>query len=322
MDRFTEEMIWSAIRSERMAVAGMPTRTLGKTGVKVSVIGIGGQGRCQCTSKGSAEILEKIVQTAHRLGVRFVDTAPEYSPSEERLGDLLKDKGGWFISSKSNARKADAMKRQLEQSLKNLKVDKLDMWSFHSVKKGEDKSALKKDGPIDTLKWAKDQGMVLRIGITGHQDPATMARIIEGADGALDYVLCPVNPADTRAMKDLIPVARKFNCGVGAMKVMGRRRLITPSKNGVKTAEEAVRYTMSQDTDVLVIGFSFSEEVEEVVKVAKNFEKMSAQKQHDLEDAVKSRAQKIRFYEPGSGAGWIRGGYVRKSLEDWEGEKL
>ena len=165
----------------------MPERPLGKTGYKVRIFSLGGQATLE--KPGTHDESIAIVNRAIDLGVNYIDTAaaygrdrtvegkPRWEPngiSQTYIGEVMKTRRKEvFLASKTDDRTRDGSLRLLEQSLKLLKTDHLDLWQLHNVQRDEQLDQIfGKDGAIEALQKARDQKMVRFLGITGHFDPA------------------------------------------------------------------------------------------------------------------------------------------------------
>lgn len=193
--------------------ATMPERVLGRTGLKVPMMGLGGAGKTPLSRKGKEEERQAvaIIERALELGIRYFDTAPNYGPSEERLGKVLPPyRSKVFLASKTEVRDRDGAWRQLERSLKLLKTDRLDLWQLHGVASLEELNAmLSSSGAIKALEEARQQKLVRFIGITGHYHPLVIAEGLRRYP--FDTALIPVNAADLHHPRPFIPkVQPKF----------------------------------------------------------------------------------------------------------------
>ena len=170
-----------------VAAAGpaMPTRVLGKTGAKVSILAFGGGSRYM-QYKEEDEALAAL-NHALDLGITYIDTADDYGRnhlSEQRIGKVLKGRReGIFLATKVSPRDPDAASRSFEASLKALGMDRVDLLHIHSVTSMDDLAKIEEKGGVWDLvnKW-KDQKMTRFIGITGHADPAALKAALERHD--------------------------------------------------------------------------------------------------------------------------------------------
>ena len=237
----------------------MPMRVLGRTGVEVSLIGIGGY------HLGIPEENEaiRIIQYAQDHGVTFFDNCWDYNGgrSEERLGRALATGGRRqkaFVMTKLDGRTKQSAAEQLEQSLKRLKTDVIDLVQIHEVIRMSDADRVfSPGGAVDALVEAKKQGKLRFIGFTGHKDPAIHLHMLETAkknNFDFDTVQMPINVLDAHYKSfehQVLPVLRERNIGVLGMKPFGSGLIL---QSGVVKAEECLRYAMSAPTSVVITG--------------------------------------------------------------------
>ncbi|HWS00591.1 MAG TPA: aldo/keto reductase, partial [Prolixibacteraceae bacterium] len=235
----------------------VPQRVLGRTGVKVSILTMGGfhVGAPAVTDEDAIAI----IRTSIDQGVNFMDNAWSYQKgrSETIMGQALK--GGYrkkvLLMTKLMARTLDEAKIQLETSLKRFDLDSVDLLQFHAIGHQEgDVDAIYKNGLIEWAMELRDQKVIRFIGFTGHSDPAAHIDMIErGYDW--DTVQMPLNIGDHhRALsfeKHVLPLAVARNIGVIGMKSNGMGRLGTSS---IATPLEGLRYTMSLPVSTVASG--------------------------------------------------------------------
>jgi aryl-alcohol dehydrogenase-like predicted oxidoreductase len=260
-----------------LAEAPMPMATLGKTGLTVSKFCVGGH---HMGVKG----LENGIAIIHRaieLGVNFFDCAHLYNKglSEEIYGKALA--GGRrqkiLLMSKAHLRSRDQAMRQLEESLKRMETDHLDLWQCHQVTTQEEvDQILAPNGALEAFVKAKQQGKARHIGFTGHADPAVHQRLLESFDG-WETVQHPVNLIDPHYLsfiRNVLPKVREKGLGRIAMK---SNAIGSITKNGIATIQECLRFAWSQDIHTLVSGVETVEQLEQNVLASKSFRKMSPQ---------------------------------------------
>lgn len=228
--------------------ASLPHRVLGRTGVKLPVLGLGGAGQTPLSKVGAEKDAVQMIQAAWDLGIRYFDTAASYGPSEDYLGKVLPPyRSNLFLASKTAKRDRDGAWWELERSLNRLNTDYLDLWQLHHVSYAEEiETIFGANGAIKAIEEAKDQGIIKFSGITGHHEPDI---IIAGLNRyAFDTTLIPVNAADVHHprpfISSVLPVARQQQVGVIAMKVPAYGKLLRP---GVLSGmSEAMGYSLSQ----------------------------------------------------------------------------
>ncbi len=221
----------------------------------------------------------RIIHRAMDLGVNFFDCARLYHKgrSEEIYGKALA--GGRrkqvLLMSKAEVRTRDGAMAQLEETLKVMQTDYLDLWQCHQVSKQDEvDQILGPGGALEAFVKAKQQGKVRHIGFTGHHDPAVHVRLLEGFDD-WETVQHPVNLVDPHYLsfiRTVIPKARARKLGVIAMKSNGMGSI---ARNGIATIPECLRFTLSQDVDTLVSGVQTLEQLEENVAVVKSMKAMT-----------------------------------------------
>jgi aryl-alcohol dehydrogenase-like predicted oxidoreductase len=268
--------------------ATMPMRTLGRTGVKVSLLGIGGFHLG--IPKEDKEAV-RIVHAAMDHGVTFLDNCWDYNggKSEERMGAALAEpsrRQQAFIMTKLDGRTRDSAAQQLEQSLKRLRTDHIDLVQVHEVIRMEDpERVFGPGGAIEALLAAKKAGKLRFIGFTGHKDPAIHVHMIETAAKhgfTFDTVQMPVNVMDAHYKsfaKIVIPRAREREMGVLGMKPLGSGIIL---KSGVVEAPECLRYSMSQPVSVQITGCDTMGVLEQALSVALGFSPMPLMEQDKL----------------------------------------
>ena len=276
----------------------IPQRLLGSTGVKVSALGLGGY------HLGKIKIQRDAVWIAHaaiEAGVTFFDNAWEYHDgrSEEVMGKAIADRRERvFLMTKvcTHGRgKRDAM-RQLEQSLRRLKTDFLDLWQIHEcVYHNDPEQHFARDGAVDALEQARRDGKVRFIGFTGHKDPAIH---LEMLSHRFEFDTCqlPLNCFDATFRsfeQQVLPqLIERGIAPIGMKSLSGDARQV---KKKIVTAEEALRYAMSLPVATTVSGIDSMRVLNQNVKVADDFEPMSARQMERLRKRVRGDARDGRF---------------------------
>lgn len=285
----------------RQPEAKMPQRILGRTGVSLPILGLGGS--ASPLSRPPKEEEDKsiaIIERAFELGIRYFDTAANYGPSEQRLGKVLPaHRKDVFLASKTNIRDRDGAWRELEQSLKRLKTDYLDLWQLHSVSFDWNLDAIlnTKHGAIRAVQEAKEQKIVRFVGITGHHDPAIIAEGIRRYP--FDTALIPINAADKHNPKPFItkvlPVAQQKNTGIIAMKVPAYGRLFKPGV--LEGMHQAMGYALSQSgVHCCIIAAEDIALLEQNVRVAQAFQTLSNDEMSAIEQRTAAVWQENSFF--------------------------
>lgn len=274
----------------------MPKRKLGKTGFEVSLLGLGGaMTLAQQTRKDEAK---RIINRAIDLGVNYIDTAPTYGASEANIGEVMRyRRDEVFLATKTIERSYDSTLRLFENSLKNLQVDKIDLYQIHGVHEEKDLELISRpNGALKAIEELKKEGVVDYIGITGHRDPNLIMKAINNYN--FDCMLIPLNAADkyhAPFQKDLLNLAVQKNIGVIAMKVAAYGRIF--KDEGIKSIKEAMGYTLSFPVSTAVIGISDIEQLEENVKIAKTFKPYSQDELNNLENLVAPYQEEVNFFK-------------------------
>jgi aryl-alcohol dehydrogenase-like predicted oxidoreductase len=248
----------------------IPQRQLGKTGVSVPILAVGGGSAFMAMSDEEAE---RFLWRALELGLTYWDTAHSYGNggSETRMGRVLKtERKRVFLATKTAARTYDEAMRQVELSLKRLQTDRIDLIQMHNWQTNDDPVAIgKKDGVLTALRKLRDEKVVRFIGLTGHTTPEGMRKVLELYDD-IDTVLMPINPAQPDFETTIVPIAQKKGVAVLAMKVTGRRSLL-----GKTEATELLRYAWSAPIATAVVGMTGIKILEADFQLALQFEPMS-----------------------------------------------
>ena len=299
----------------KAAEGRIPCRPLGKTGMDVSVLGLG----CgsQFLSVGPEEATTALVHAAIEGGVNYFDSAWEYGngKSLQRLGIALADgnrRKSVYVTSKTHHRDRDGALREVESSLKNLQTDTIDLFQMHLITPDEDlEKLLGKDGVYQALLVQKEQKVIRSIGITGHLAAGNMKALIERMEG-LDTVLCPVNPKKDsrhylRTSDDanpnghfeeiVLPAAQARGLGIIAMKVTAQGQLIGtgPGKADVATL---FRWSASQPgVSTCIIGPGSLANLRQNMVTAQNFTPLPPEERDRLALHVSQGPQQRFAYE-------------------------
>jgi len=267
----------------------LPKRTLGRTELKVSIIGLGG---FHAGVPEKEDYSTRLVHRALDLEVNFFDNADCYQNgrAEERIGKALEGRRDKIIlMSKVDDRDARGAQATLERSLRNLRTDHVDLWQFHQVPNMEHlEKIFGPRGALEAAEKAKKEGKIRFIGITGHFDPEVLLAAIERYP--FDAVQMPINVVDPHFKsfrKRVLDEAVKRHVGVIAMKTMGRGNITSLE---VATPTEALRWVWSQPVSLAVVGCEWIEMLEYNVLLAKTFQPMSEAEQAALIERTKPRA--------------------------------
>jgi aryl-alcohol dehydrogenase-like predicted oxidoreductase len=280
--------------------AKLPHRPLGKTGVSVSALALGGVIGMQLPPSADHDPVA-IAETALDLGITYFDTAPSYNKgqSETNYGHVLaRRRKEVFLATKSESRTYDGTLRGIEESLKRLQTDHVDLIQIHGISATEDLDAWEKpSGVLTALHKLRDEKVTRFIGLTGHDSAAKLKEAIERYD--LDTLLTTLNPVSRRLpfRGDLLPVANQKKMGVIAMKVMGGgngclvsgnplQKVLRPYHDQTPHQVEPatlMRYTLSLPISVAVIGVANIEQLKTNVRVVREAAPMTLAQRQDLE---------------------------------------
>ena len=270
---------------------GVPTRPLGTTGVDVSMLCLGGFH----IGVPPEEEGIRLIHTAIDSGLTFMDNAWEYNnnESERRMGVALAQ-GGYrekaFLMTKNCAhdRTAKNSMVKLEESLRRLQTDYLDLWQIHEVTFHDDPERIVAPGGAgEAMLKAKEQGKVRFIGFTGHKSPAIFHRMLNQGF-PWDTIQMPVSVLDANFnsfQREIIPVAQEQGIGVIGMKSLAAGHFFELPE-GTLTVEAARRYALSQPISALCVGCDSMEVLQQDLAIARDFVPMTSAEQQAAIDAV------------------------------------
>ena len=279
---------------------GMIYRLLGWSGVKVSAIGLGG---FHLSTRKTDEEAVKLIRAAIDRGITFMDNCWDYADgvSEIRMGKALKNgyRNKVFQMSKIDGRDKKSAAKQIDESLLRLGIDTIDLMQFHEIIRLEDPDKIfAEGGAAEAMLDAKKAGKVRFVGFTGHKDPFVHLRMMEIAaknNFKFDAQQLPLNVMDAHFRsfeKEVLPKLVAQKIGVLGMKALGDP-FILDSKT--VTAPEALRYSLSLPTSVVVTGIEKMEYLEQALTVAKNFKQMSEAEMTALLARTKDAAMTGKF---------------------------
>ena len=256
-------------------------RTLGRTGERVSAIGMGGfhLGHPKLSDDESV----KLIRAAIDGGINFMDNSWDYNngQSEVRMGKALKDgyRQKVFLMTKLDGRTKEEATKQLNESLQRLQTDHVDLIQHHEIIRFDDPDRIfDENGAQEAVVEAKKAGKVRYIGFTGHKDPHVHLYMLDVAakNGFhFDTVQMPLNVMDAHFRsfgKLVLPRLVEQQIGVLAMKSMGDKIIL---KSGVVAAPECLRYSLSLPSSVVITGIDSPEILQQAFEVAKTFKPMS-----------------------------------------------
>jgi len=302
----------------------MPTRNLGKTGHKVGIFSLGGQGSIERAH--NEDVAVPIIERALDLGVNYIDTSSIYGGperwSEQYVGKVMKHRrSDAFLATKTKERTRGGSLRMIEKSLQLLQTDHVDLWQLHDIGTMKDINAIfDKGGAMEALLEMHQQKVVRYLGITGHYRPEALIEAIHRYP--FDTILMAVNAADPHHYsfsEQLLPLAVEKQMGIIGMKVPARGRILsswTPppierqqhSWEGMVIAKtpgtinmrEAMYYSLSLPVSTVIIGCDSIAQLEENVQLAREFTPFSQQQMASLTakvEPVSKQSLFFRFYD-------------------------
>jgi aryl-alcohol dehydrogenase-like predicted oxidoreductase len=297
----------------------LPTRPLGRTGHSPFLFSLGGQASIEQADKHDVSIA--IVNRAIDLGVNYIDTAAAYGRprdatkprweldgiSQTFIGEVMATRRKEvFLASKTDDRTRDGSLRLLDQSLRLLRTDHLDLWQIHNVQRDDQLDQIfGPGGVVEAMVAARDQKMVRFLGITGHFDPAVLATALGRFE--FDTILMALNAADTHRLPfqgELLPLANRKQMGVIGMKIPARDRLFRDG--AVNTMKDAMGYVLTLPVSTVIVGCKTVEQLEENVAIAKSFAPLPAAEMARIEGLAANNVADGTWFKkpqaPGAGA--------------------
>jgi len=260
--------------------AAIPMRTMGRSGEKISIVGLGGY---HLGKQADEQESIRIIRAGMDAGINFLDNCWDYNggESEVRMGKALRDgyRKKAFLMTKIDGQTKKAAMEQLEESLRRLQTDHIDLLQFHEVIRDTDPARIFAAGSgMDAVMEAKKQGKVRYIGFTGHKSPDIHLKMLETAFAhgfTFDAVQMPLNVMDAHYdsfEKKVLPVLVKHEIGVLGMKPLGDQ-LILNSKTA--TPVECLHYAMNLPTSVVITGCDSMPILQQAIDAARSFQPMS-----------------------------------------------
>jgi aryl-alcohol dehydrogenase-like predicted oxidoreductase len=276
----------------------MPLRPLGKTGYKAKIFSLGGQATLEEPDRDDEA--NAIINRAIDLGVNYIDTSRVYGRgvSETYIGRVMKTRRKEvFLASKTRDRSYDGSMRSLDESLKALQTDHLDLWQLHNIRTQEDLDQIfAKDGAIKALEKARDEKKVRFVGITGHKDPFILRKGIE--QYPFDSILMALNAADKHRssfIDNLLPVAVEKKMSIIGMKVPARGKIFR--EGGITTMKQAMSYVLTLPVSSIIVGISNVKELEENIRIAREFRPLTDAQMKELEELTKPYFADASFFK-------------------------
>ncbi len=299
----------------------MPTRNLGKTGYKVGIFSLGGQAALERPNNEAVAV--PIVEKALDLGINYIDTSSIYGGperwSERYIGQVMKRRRAeTFLATKTKERTREGSLRMIEQSLKLLQTDHVDLWQLHDIGIQQNVDDIfAKGGAMEALLEMRDQKVVRYLGLTGHYRPEPLMDAIHRHP--FDTILMAVNAADKYHYSfsdQLLPLAVEKQMGIIGMKVPARGRLLstwTPPPidqqkhswegmavqahtPGTLNMREAMYYALSLPVSTVIIGCDTIAQLEENVTLAREYTPLSGTQMASLHGRAETVSQQSLFF--------------------------
>lgn len=278
----------------------IPMRTLGRTGEKVSIVGLGGY---HIGMQSDEQESIRIIRTALDNGINFLDNCWDYNngQSEIRMGKALRDgyRQKAFLMTKIDGRTKQAAAQQLEESLRRLQTEHIDLLQFHEVIRDNDPDRIfASGGGMEAVLEAKKQGKVRYIGFTGHKSPDFHLKMLETAFAhkvTLDAVQMPLNVMDAHYNsfeKKVLPVLVQHGIGVLGMKPLGDKYIL---KSKTATPIECLHYAMNLPTSVVITGCESLQILQQALDAARSFKSLSSAEVSTLLARTATAAAKGEF---------------------------
>jgi uncharacterized protein len=265
----------------------LPTRLLGKTGVKLPILGFGGDGLV--SDNTDKEAVERFLNDVLDSGITYFDTAHAYGKdglSEKNIGLIAGTvrRKEMFLATKTGSRTYDGAMSQVEESLRRLQTDHLDLIQVHHISAHDNVSELgRENGALTALRKLREQKVVRFIGLTGHPDDPQVKEALEMY--TWDTVMCFVNPARfTRpAFKEQLPLAVNKGLGIIAMKTFGGRPgMLVGEGPGKSDARSLLRFAWTQPVTVAIPGIRTHKQLTDNLEIARSFQPMSSKEIESL----------------------------------------
>jgi len=251
---------------------------LGRTGLQVTRWGLGGIPLSTVMGGNTEEVIEEVIHGALDYGINFIDTSRVYMDSEINIGNVLKTRRGeCVIACKSYKRTRDDVLADLEESLRQLHTEKIDLYQVHALYPHEVSTVMGKGGALEGFKKAKDEGMIGFIGVTSHHVSVLMELI---KTGEFDTVMFPFNVIEREPEKELIPLSRLHDIGTIVMKPL--------AGGAIRTIEKSFNFFNSFGVDVILNGVSNLDELKENLKCAESEKALTVEELKDFKEEVAS----------------------------------
>jgi aryl-alcohol dehydrogenase-like predicted oxidoreductase len=276
----------------------IPSVTFRTARARPTRLGLGGEGILRTFGR-EAEAAATI-DAALEAGITYFESARAYAGSEAYYGrSLALHRADIFLATKAHDRTKSGARAMLEQSLRLLQTDHLDLWQFHDIREWSEVDELTDPGgAYAAFVEAKERGDVRAIGVTGHHDPAVLRAALERVP--FDAVLLPVNPAeghlDDGFVRSVVPAARARNMFVVGMKVFARGLLLEGGPAASFSNTELLHYALSCDVDAVVVGCDDPAQVRANAGAAARFAPLDDATRAQMEARVAPLAERLAYY--------------------------
>ncbi len=289
-------------RASGETARGLPERVFGRTNAKVSILGLG----TAPVGEGPIGVEEgiRIFGEAIDLGVTYIDTARIYGNAEEILGHLIpKRRESLFVATKVSTETAAGAERSLSESLRTLKIDRIDLVHIHSIGSKNIDRVLSNEGALPYLLKQKEKGNIRFIGISGHNGADNFVRMLE--TDQIDAMMCVMNYADRNTYnfeERVLPTARRHKVGCVAMKVYAgikggfpmHRRGYVGCATDPAYLQQALSYALDlEGVSLAVVGPYTVEQAKQNVELARNYKPLSEEERASLMKYGKELAKKL-----------------------------
>jgi len=270
----------------------------GKTGIEITSVGLGGEGILRTFGKETAA--KEVILEALNQGIGYFDSANAYAGSEGYYGHVWLNhtevRSRIFQASKSAKRDRKGALADLDNTLKTMGIENLDLWQIHDVRTHEELDIIAgPGGALEAFIAAKTEGKTRFIGVTGHDNPEVLTRAIK--EWPVDSVMMPVNPVEAVLggfLDAALPAARKKGIAVIGMKVLGASHYVSP-QSGI-TAELLIRFALSQPITVAIVGCSNVMEVQTLAAAGSISEPLESDLAGRLVEAFRPNARRLAYY--------------------------
>ena len=276
---------------------GLTQVGFGQSEARVTTVGLGGEGVLRTTGRWPEG--REVISEALSQGIAYYDSAVAYAGSQGYYGQFWRERpqerAKIFQTSKSAQRTREGAWSELQDSLRTLGVDYLDLWQIHDLREpGDLETIAGPGGALEAFVQAKEQGLARHIGVTGHHDPQLLTRAV--LSWPVDAVLLPVNPVEACLdgfLNQTLPAAREKGLAVIAMKVLGAGHYLAPQA-GVD-AVSLIRFALAQPVTTVIVGCADPAQVRELAR-AGELGPLPQQEQERLKELYRPQAKRMAFY--------------------------